>query len=130
VSILSRMSIMLSSVKTAVWFLLILNMMIEIMTDSIKFLTKNAYFGELNIIARKKDFDSTPSPLKDDADEIFHIFKAAQKRDRLYSRLNLLRKKKRLGYPYRFIRRNFTKPQDVFRDYFNGNEVVADYQII
>jgi 2-polyprenyl-3-methyl-5-hydroxy-6-metoxy-1,4-benzoquinol methylase len=90
----------------------------------------NAYFGELNIIARKKDFDSTPSPLKDDVEEIFQVFKAARKRDRLYSRLHVLRHKKRLGYPYRFIRKNFTKPRDVFRDYFNGNEVVADYQSV
>ncbi len=41
-------------------------------------------------------------------------FKTAQKRDRLYSSLNALRKKKRLGYPFRFIRKNFSKPQYVF----------------
>ncbi len=90
----------------------------------------NAYFGELNIIARKKDFDSTPAPLKDDVDEIFQIFKSAQKRDRLYSSLNALRKNKRLGYPYRYIRKNFTKPQYVFRDYFNNDEVIADCQTV
>jgi 2-polyprenyl-3-methyl-5-hydroxy-6-metoxy-1,4-benzoquinol methylase len=94
------------------------------------FYPSNAYFGELNIIARKKDFDSIPSPLKDDVDEIFHIFKMAQKRDRLYSRMNVLRKKKLIGHPFRYIRKNFTKPQYVFRDYFEGTDVVSDYQAI
>jgi 2-polyprenyl-3-methyl-5-hydroxy-6-metoxy-1,4-benzoquinol methylase len=90
----------------------------------------NAYFGELNIIARKKDFDSPPPPLKDDVDEIFNIFIAVQKRDRFYSRLNVLRKKKRLGYPLRYIRKNFIKPRYVFRDYFDGEEITADYRSI
>jgi 2-polyprenyl-3-methyl-5-hydroxy-6-metoxy-1,4-benzoquinol methylase len=90
----------------------------------------NAYSGKLNIIARKKDFDSPPLPLKDDVDEIFQLFKTAHKRDRLYSRLNVLRKKKRLGYPLRYIRKKFIKPRYVFRDYFDGEEVTADYQAI
>lgn len=90
----------------------------------------NAYFGELNIIARKKDFDSPPSPLKDDVDEIFNKFNTVLKRDRLYSRLNVLRKKKRLGYPFRYVRKNFIKPQYVFRDYFDGEEIAADFRSI
>ena len=90
----------------------------------------NAYFGELNIIARKKDYDSAPLPLRDDADEIFRVFKTAQNRDRLYGKLNLLRKKKRLGYPIRYIIKNFTKPQYIFREYFDGEEVIDDYQTI
>jgi hypothetical protein len=88
----------------------------------------NAYFGELNIIARKKNYDARPSPLIDDVDDIFHIFKTARDRDRLYSRLNVLRKKKRLGYPLRYIRKKFIKPRYVFRDYFDGEEVTDDYQ--
>jgi len=54
----------------------------------------NAYSGKLNIIARRKDFNSPPTPLKDDVDEIIHIFKMAQKRDYIYSRINVLRKKR------------------------------------
>ena len=88
----------------------------------------NAYFGELNIIARKKDTDTPPVPFKDDVDEIFRIFQTAQDRDRLYSRLNVLRKKKRLGYPLRLVRKHFAKPQYVFRDYFDGEEVTDGYQ--
>lgn len=101
-----------------------------ILKYSTLFHPSNAYFGELNIIARKKDNDAPPLPLMDDVDEIFHVFKTAQERDRLYSRLNVLRKRKRLGYPIRFIRKNFVKPRYVFRDYFDGEEVLDDYLAI
>jgi hypothetical protein len=78
----------------------------------------NAYSGELNIIAQKKDLTTPPIPLKEDAGEIFQVFKKAQKRDWPYIRFNSFLKMKRMGYPLRFIRKKFTKPQYLFRDYF------------
>jgi 2-polyprenyl-3-methyl-5-hydroxy-6-metoxy-1,4-benzoquinol methylase len=90
----------------------------------------NFYVGELNIIAKKKDLTANPLPLKEDVDEIFRVFKAAQKRDLPYSRLDAFFKMKPWGYSLRRIRRKFLRPPYVFRDYFEGTEVVDDYQTI
>lgn len=90
----------------------------------------NAYSGKLNIIAKRTEFDAPPKPLKDDVDQIIHIYKMAQKRDSKYSIMNQLRKKKRFGYPLRYIRKKILKPQYVFRDYFDGEEVTADFNAV
>jgi 2-polyprenyl-3-methyl-5-hydroxy-6-metoxy-1,4-benzoquinol methylase len=90
----------------------------------------NARHGELNVIAQKKNLSDDPLPLKENVDEIFRFFKEAKKRDSRYHRIDAFLQMKCLGLPLRYIRSKFTKPQYVFRDYFEGTEVVADYQTI
>ena len=92
------------------------------------FYPENACSGELNIIAQKKNLEAAPLPLKEDPAEIFRVFKKARKRDWPYIKLNDLRKRKLLGLPFRYVRKTYTKPHYVFRDYFQDSEVVADYQ--
>lgn len=120
-----------SLIQRAGFEILLTWQMPPILKYSTFFHPSNAYSGKLNIIARKKSFQSvTPPPLKDDVDEIIHIFRKAQKRDSIYSRLNILRKKKILGYPLRYIRKNFIKPQYLFRDYFDGEIITDKYQAV
>lgn len=86
--------------------------------------------GELNIIARKRELDQPPLPLRDSLDEIFQIFEYARERDQRFSKFDHYSKSKILGYPLRFAKKKLTKRKFVFRDYFNGTEVVSNYQNI
>ena len=86
--------------------------------------------GELNIIAKRKELDSTPSPLKENVDEIFRIFEDARRRDERFSKFDHYSKLKILGYPLRFAKKKLTKRKFVFSDYFVGSEVVSNYQTL
>ena len=101
-----------------------------ILSYSTLFHPTNFKEGELNIIARRRNSNTVVSPLKDNVDEIFRIFEDARRRDERFSKFDKYSKNKILGYPLRFARKNLTKRQFVFKNYFDGTEVVSNYQTV